>query len=312
MISVSCGWINSGRRQYWPIRAIFRVEYFSVDHRVVLGSSLVAQVKEDFRATSILTLLRSDAYNKVVGICVSTSLIFARRLYPSMPEFKDTDLVLNFNDAVIYGSDLALLQSPTAWLNDACVHFFLEWLQARAQAAPTCKFMDPSVVSFFVHQCTDEDEIEEFVANTSFPDHGKIFIPVNDSMANAAPWRGGSHWTLLLIIRSNNGTEYWHFDSVKNSGNGRAANDISQKLGKHCFGGSSRPQVVGATTPQQFNGYDCGLYMLAAVQLFSTMKEVDLKSHEANLLQYVTEHPDFCKELRRHVADGILKLSKST
>ncbi len=39
------------------------------------------------------------------------------------------DLLLNYHDAVIYASDLALLDSPTDWLNDACINFQMKRLQ---------------------------------------------------------------------------------------------------------------------------------------------------------------------------------------
>lgn len=40
-------------------------------------------------------------------------------------------LLINYNDAVIYASDLAILNSPTAWLNDACINFQLTRLQQQ-------------------------------------------------------------------------------------------------------------------------------------------------------------------------------------
>lgn len=38
-------------------------------------------------------------------------------------------LLVNYNDAVIYSSDLFILDSSTAWLNDACINFQLTRLQ---------------------------------------------------------------------------------------------------------------------------------------------------------------------------------------
>ena len=51
------------------------------------------------------------------------------------------NLLLNYHDAVIYKSDIALLDSPTAWLNDACINFQLKRLEKtqverRRDAAP--------------------------------------------------------------------------------------------------------------------------------------------------------------------------------
>lgn len=226
----------------------------------------------------------------------------------TMPEFEDGDLLLNFHDAVIYGSDLALVQSSNSWLNDACINFFMALLQQRS-TSKTYKFMDPSVISFFVHQCTDDDEIQDFAQGNSFRGMDKIFIPVNDTMADTKVWRGGSHWTLLVIVKAEEKIEFWHFDSVRHSGNGSAARNIARKLGTQFFG-VSLPTVVEAETPQQSNGYDCGVHMIAAAKIFSTMSEVDLKSHERNLRQYTIEHPNFCRELRSYIVDEIFRLSE--
>lgn len=53
------------------------------------------------------------------------------------------DLLLNYHDAVIYRSDLALLDSQTDWLNDACINFQMTRLR---QAATTTqeKVTDPN------------------------------------------------------------------------------------------------------------------------------------------------------------------------
>lgn len=229
-----------------------------------------------------------------------------------MVDFKDTDIVLNYNDAVIYGSDLALVQSRTAWLNDACINFFFELTKQRLMdnKSTPIEFMDPSVVSFFVHQCIEEEEIKDFVDSVSFPVTGKIFIPVNDSMVQSTAWHteGGSHWSLLLITKkSNREMQFWHFDSMENSGNIRAADNIATKLGSSCFGIES-PAVIQANTPLQSNGYDCGVHMLAAVQTFAAMEEVDLKSHEDRLRLEMNDAPGFCIAIRNNITNEIIRL----
>ena len=37
--------------------------------------------------------------------------------------------LLNYHDALIYPSDIALLDSPTEWLNDACINYHMTRLQ---------------------------------------------------------------------------------------------------------------------------------------------------------------------------------------
>lgn len=44
---------------------------------------------------------------------------------PQSPTGHMNQLLINYHDAFIYSSDLALLDHQTAWLNDACIHFQL-------------------------------------------------------------------------------------------------------------------------------------------------------------------------------------------
>jgi hypothetical protein len=39
--------------------------------------------------------------------------------------------LFNYHDAVIYPSDLGIIDSPSAWLNDALIHFQMTRLQYR-------------------------------------------------------------------------------------------------------------------------------------------------------------------------------------
>merc|ERR1712161_130978 len=179
-----------------------------------------------------------------------------------MSKFDDSDLIINYHDAVIYGSDLKLFNRRSEWLNDSCIHFYFAFLQQQQkylrqqqqqqkEGKLSFLFMDPSVVSFWIHQCTDQDDIKEFVNNIDFPgkdgtssNSGVIFVPVNDNMSNSSnSWQipnSGSHWSLLLIVvgcdknENNNDDDsevtlrFWHFDSIRNSGNIRAAQDIAE------------------------------------------------------------------------------------
>jgi Ulp1 family protease len=51
-------------------------------------------------------------------------------------------LLLNYHDAVIYSSDLSILESPNAWLNDACINFQMTCLQHRKQSNDSCGSRD--------------------------------------------------------------------------------------------------------------------------------------------------------------------------
>lgn len=232
-----------------------------------------------------------------------------------MSDFKSTDLILNYHDAVIYGSDLDLVRDRTSWLNDACIHFFFSLLQHTSASSSTAKFLDPSVVSFFMHQCVDDEDIEDFVGNTFLPTSGKVFIPVNDNMAVGADWQnphGGSHWSLLVVCISPVEVQFWHFDSIRGSGNKTAARDIATKMSDSFFPKLPKRNVVDGKTPEQNNAYDCGVHMLAAAREFATIESSELKVFESKLQQFVESRPDFCSELRNEITEKILSLSSTT
>jgi sentrin-specific protease 8 len=305
-------------------------------------------------------------------------------------------LIINYHDAVIYGSDLKLLKNRTEWLNDSCIHFFFVLLQQRqrqseqerereqkdkekkegkgtsSSSSSSFLFMDPSVVSYWMHQCTDQDDIKDFVNNTNFPKPkgrngngggGVIFIAVNDDMAlSSNGWQipnSGSHWSLLLIIvgcgddNNNNNDDddsevghsslrFLHFDSIRNSRNIRAAEDIAKKIMLHVYSddnnkrkrdsdsNSDKPKVIQVETPQQLNGYDCGVHVLGAAKILSSttaslifysnnynnsdsMNSSRLNSLEESLRQGVGNNSfDFCSKLRDEISSEILRLSSSS
>jgi Ulp1 protease family, C-terminal catalytic domain len=136
-------------------------------------------------------------------------------------KFKQDEMVVNYHDACIFGRDLDLLQSPTAWLNDSCIHFYMTFLQQQdiqQQQQPTTTtttmarcgrtlYMDPCVISFLMHQCDDDDDLMEFgrgACQNFSPDIYRLVIPINDQMAaSRSTWatpNAGMHWSLLVIL----------------------------------------------------------------------------------------------------------------
>lgn len=229
--------------------------------------------------------------------------------------FEDTEQVLNYHDAVIYGSDLKLVQSRTEWLNDACAHFYMNVLQHADENSGSCLFMDPSVVSFFMHQCTDDEDMRDFINSTKFPSEGKIFIPVNDNMRADADWMirgGGSHWSLLVVtMEAKVATNFWHFDSLKSSANVDAARDIRNKLLRLFDKPNTGTKLTRAATTQQTNGYDCGIHMLAAAKVFASLEGTRLADYEKAIRDHAKLNPDFCRNLRQTIAQSMIILASN-
>jgi sentrin-specific protease 8 len=226
--------------------------------------------------------------------------------------YRADELVVNFHNAVIYGSDLKLVQRRREWLNDACINFFFAVL-SRSASTDHVVFMDPSVVSFFMHQCTDDEDLADFRDGLQYPPTGKIIVPINDNMALASHWQrpgGGNHWSLLVVVTSSTveDVQYWHFDSGCGSNNAAAARDVTRKMNEFLFKGEGS-QLVETSTPRQANGYDCGVHMLAAAELFESMVSINLEDYEAALRNFVRETPDFCVKLRGRIENEILRLA---
>ncbi len=115
--------------------------------------------------------------------------------YYSNSESDSDSLLLNYKDACMYQSDVQILKSKTAWLNDACIHYHMKRLESddyhyrleqdncnddddddddkdhgtRTRYSPRTQiqieYLDPSIVSFFMHQLSiqDEDDHAEMV-----------------------------------------------------------------------------------------------------------------------------------------------------
>jgi hypothetical protein len=139
---------------------------------------------------------------------------------------------------------------------------------------------------------------------------------------------------------------FLHFDSIRNSRNIRAANDIAKKILLHVYSddynkrkrdsdsdssNNDKPKVIQVETPQQRNGYDCGVHVLGAAKILSSsttttsltiyssnndnnnsdsMNSVRLNLLEESLRQGVGNNSfEFCSKLRDEISSEILLLS---
>jgi hypothetical protein len=134
-------------------------------------------------------------------------------------------LLLNYlGDAVIYSSDLAILESPTAWLNSDIIHFwFLRLKNGGGESDDDdagnlqvdCLPLDPAVISFIMHQLDEsdedyEDEVSNLMSTWNLEQQQcsikRLFLPINDEYGSSSlsytqgqQQASGSHWSLLLV-----------------------------------------------------------------------------------------------------------------
>ncbi|CAI5475618.1 unnamed protein product [Closterium sp. Yama58-4] len=114
-------------------------------------------------------------------------------------------------------------------------------------------------VSFWLNICPSDDDVTETMAPLGVESKELIALAVNDNNDPTLP-EAGSHWSLLLFIRSRR--LFLHFDSA-GSHNLEAAKGLAEKLQALLGVTVTDDTFQSASTPQQLNGYDCGVYVLA-------------------------------------------------
>ena len=243
-------------------------------------------------------------------------------------------MVLNYNDACLYDSDVALIQNPRGWLNSSCIHFQLMRLQSSFDVN-RIHFMDPSALSFFIQYCKDSDDIADFCNGLDLKSKTAIVLPINSTFAPGIDCAagGGTHWSLLVIIQKMEGVKNmrhaFHLDSAQGM-NTTAAQNVAKRfygalLEQHHSVEAYEALVTECRIPQQNNGYDCGVFTLIAAD-FSAQAIFDhlIKCNDIrveddwiriwkkiieNSIERVTNVSDCATLKRKQIVDDIVMLA---
>lgn len=252
-------------------------------------------------------------------------------------------LLLNYHDACVYKSDLRLVESPTEWLNDACINFQMTRLQQKHKDSRLV-FLDPAVVSYMMHQCDEEDLADlgqswcTDIQRMSTGGAGEcqpcgLFVPINDhNAAGSAAFQsvgGGNHWSMLLVVLScsmegSEGRKFavdqmLHFDSHGRC-NATAAKAVGAKI---CLAfalynndaatpPTKKVTLTHCSTPQQNNDHDCGIFALGAAEALS---ESSLWQGERIVAQdmenalHALGGAEFAKKMRQKIGQDIRELA---
>ncbi|KAI3435908.1 hypothetical protein D9Q98_001966 [Chlorella vulgaris] len=162
--------------------------------------------------------------------------------------------MLSYGDVKLQASDVALLDGPH-WLNDQIIGFHFEYLAREVHPTQNEMLLVPGNSTFLLSNLGREG-LPVVLKPLGFPKQLVLFA-INDN-PDVTEAEGGSHWSLLAYSAASN--TFRHYDSLSGS-NLAAAQRVFQAA--KLPGSTFREQPA----PQQRNGHDCGMYVLALAQL---------------------------------------------
>lgn len=177
---------------------------------------------------------------------------------PSSRSSAGDDRILSYHDAILLRSDLVDLSSPS-FLSDRVLHFYFTHLSL---SLPHSVLLLPPSLSFLLSVSPIP------LPELDLPSKTLILFPVNDNPEASLP-NGGSHWSLLVYFRP--AGEFVHHDSSGGM-NSPHAKALYRNVRHLVGGGGAEATYVEGFTPQQRNGYDCGVYVMAIAKVICEWK----------------------------------------
>ncbi|KAJ0266670.1 NEDD8-specific protease 1 [Hirschfeldia incana] len=211
------------------------------------------------------------------------------------------DKILSYNDVVLRRSDLDILNGPN-FLNDRVIEFYLSYLSTLHTSPRTISLIPPSI-AFWISNCPDTESLKDFMKPLRLLDSDLVILPVNDNL-NVELAEGGLHWSLLVYYREAN--SFFHHDSFMGS-NRWSAKQLYKAVSPFLSDGDAVYREC-SDTPQQKNGYDCGVHLLATAQVICKwFGSGGVKNRDELWLGDVKETvPDVVNHLRKDIL-GLIK-----
>lgn len=177
------------------------------------------------------------------------------------------EIILSYNDSLLRRSDVMLIQNND-WINDSVITFWFEYLtHAKYQAYESrVSLISPEVTQFIKSADSNNSDTKSVVLSVlqsmSLMDKDLILMPLNDHSSRSLT-SGGSHWTLITIIRNTivpNTFSFHHLDSLASGSNEHAAAQIYRVLQNILpFDPVS---ILNMDCTMQINSYDCGIHVM--------------------------------------------------
>lgn len=187
------------------------------------------------------------------------------------------------NSRPLLGKDIRLLKwAPTAggdpldmWMNDNVIGYFMAEYDLRDKANQRSTSRKPSKFfdSHFLDRIAPQgqyayNQVQRWTKHQSLSKFDKVFIPVNIR---------NTHWTLIVVrmlaktvsyYDSMNGDGSAHFEIILRYLEDESKGDVA--LDKEPWTFDRRKwKSINVKTPQQTNGYDCGVFVIQLADLLS-------------------------------------------
>lgn len=148
------------------------------------------------------------------------------------------------------------------WLSDDTLNNYFELLNDKFSTIIPFLIMNP-IISHAVKSVT---EFNHFLEPLNIKNKDILFVPINDSEQMYPSGNQGTHWSLLIYVKQSR--SFYHIDSL-NSYNQTSAGTVAKKLFNYLVGDiNSRLNLTQIKGPQQSNSYDCGVFVICAIELF--------------------------------------------
>lgn len=191
------------------------------------------------------------------------------------------------------------------WITDNTIQHYFDLINNKLLMGTPFTIVNPLIV----HGVKNVIDFNHFLDPLKLQEKNILIMPINDS--TSLTQAGGSHWSVLLYDKCMN--RFLHYDSLDNH-NLSSALTVAEKINFYLTGQPECTNFTSVKGPKQFNTYDCGIYMILAVEamvmsvieskvvtvdLFTRwmVKEVDLIKKRSTLAYILNNTSSITKEI---------------
>lgn len=145
------------------------------------------------------------------------------------------------------------------WISDDTLHQYFDLLNDLFLNNDLGLIINP-IISHAVKSVID---FEHFLDPLNIREKNLLLIPINDSENLCTIGDGGTHWSTLIYEKVSK--LFYYYDSITNH-NLSSAKLVANKMSSYLNNQNGHAKIIVIEGPQQSNGYDCGMYVICAVE----------------------------------------------